>query len=67
MTKTAKTATKTVHIRVDTAELEAIDALAQSVQLDRSTVGRLLLRAGLRIAERDPRDLLVPSTPSSTG
>lgn len=76
-TKTTKTRTKTpraavkddvLHLRVDRADLDALDALTKRTGLDRSAIARLVIRAGLRVAERDVRDLLAPAPSlSSTG
>lgn len=62
MTKNTKTSTRgdTLHLRIDATELAALDGLAARTGLDRSAVARLVIRAGLRIAERDVRDLLAP-------
>lgn len=54
-----------LHLRVDRADLDALDALAMRTGLDRSALARLVIRAGLRVAERDVRDLLAPSSPST--
>ena len=51
----------TLHVRMEKHDLDAIDALAARVGMGSSLVTRLLLRMGLRIAERDPRELLAPS------
>ena len=71
MTKTAKpqrapapaTTTKEsiLHLRLERADHDALEALVLSTGLDRSALTRLVLRAGLRVAENDPRDLLAPS------
>ena len=52
-------------LRVDRTDLDALDALATRTGLDRSALARLVIRAGLRIAERDVRDLLAPALPST--
>jgi hypothetical protein len=54
-----------LHLRVDRTDLDALDALATRTGLDRSALARLVIRAGLRVAERDVRDLLAPSSPST--
>lgn len=54
-----------LHVRVDRTDLDALDALATRTGLDRSALARLVIRAGLRVAERDVRDLLAPSSPST--
>lgn len=56
-----------LHLRVDRTDLDALDALATRTGLDRSALARLVIRAGLRVAERDVRDLLAPPSPPSTG
>ena len=70
MTKTTKpqrapapaTTTKEsiLHLRLERADHDALEALVLSTGLDRSALTRLVLRAGLRVAENDPRDLLAP-------
>ena len=54
-----------LHLRVDRTDLDALDALATRTGLDRSALVRLVICAGLRIAERDVRDLLAPALPST--
>jgi CheY-like chemotaxis protein len=54
-----------LHLRVDRTDLDALDVLATRTGLDRSALARLVIRAGLRVAERDVRDLLAPSSPST--
>lgn len=49
-----------LHLRVDRADLDALAQLAERTGLDRGALARLVLRVGLRIGERDPRDLLAP-------
>lgn len=49
-----------LHLRLERADHDALEALVLSTGLDRSALTRLVLRAGLRIAENDPRDLLAP-------
>lgn len=76
-TKSSKTRTKAaarapkddvLHLRVDRTDLDALDALATRTGLDRSALARLVIRAGLRVVERDVRDLLAPAPVlSSTG
>ncbi len=58
----AETATKEaiLHLRLERADHDALEALVLSTGLDRSALTRLVLRAGLRVAENDPRDLLAP-------
>lgn len=55
---TKKVKGEVLHLRVDRPDLDALDALATRTGLDRSALARLVIRAGLRIAERDVRDLL---------
>lgn len=55
----AAAATK-VHIRLTPAEVAELDDLAARLGADRSTVARMLLRAGLRVGLRD---LLPGGTP----
>ena len=49
-----------LHLRLERADHDALEALVLSTGLDRSALTRLVLRAGIRVAENDPRDLLVP-------
>ena len=57
-----------LHLRVDRTDLDALDELATRTGLDRNALARLVIGAGLRIAERDVRDLLAPAPSlSSTG
>lgn len=55
-----------LHLRLERADLDALTSLGARTGLDRSTLARLVLRAGLRVAERDPRELLV-LTPAPKG
>ena len=50
-----------LHLRLERTDLDALDALVARTGLDRSALARLVLRAGLRVAEHDVRDLLAPS------
>lgn len=58
----AETATKEaiLHLRLERADHDALEALVLSTGLDRGALARLVIRAGLRVAENDPRDLLAP-------
>ena len=60
----AETATKEaiLHLRLERADHDALEALVLSTGLDRGALARLVIRAGLRVAENDPRDLLAPNT-----
>lgn len=49
-----------LHLRLERADHDALEALVLSTGLDRSALTRLVLRAGIRVAENDPRDLLAP-------
>lgn len=51
-----------LHLRLERADHDALEALVLSTGLDRSALTRLVLRAGIRVAENDPRDLLAPNT-----
>ena len=51
-----------LHLRLERADHDALEALVLSTGLDRSALTRLVLRAGIRVAENDPRDLLAPKT-----
>lgn len=58
----AETAAKEniLHLRLERADHDALEALVLSTGLDRGALARLVIRAGLRVAENDPRDLLAP-------
>ena len=49
-----------LHLRLERADHDALEALVLSTGLDRGALARLVIRAGLRVAENDPRDLLAP-------
>ena len=62
LTAVAETAAKEniLHLRLERADHDALEALVLSTGLDRGALARLVIRAGLRVAENDPRDLLAP-------
>ena len=56
-----------LHLRLERADHDALEALVLSTGLDRSALTRLVLRAGIRVAENDPRDLLAPKVRAGGG